>query len=101
MDSLGEVIELFWFLVFKCFFFDHNRFNLFALLDLPDSSVFGLGLLIFLTLGVDDNEKVSDCFEVHCLASTFNLEVDCLASTLDVEVDWANLLLSNSGSVEI
>jgi len=49
--------------------------NRFAFLDLPESTDFGLFLLISLTLGVNVDED-SDFLVVDCLDSVFDLEVD-------------------------
>lgn len=88
MGSLSEIVRLFWFLVFECLILDCKRFA-FLDLDLPESTDFGLFLLIPLK-GVSDDNEDSDF-----------LELDCLDSVFDLEVDWANSLLSGSGEVEI
>lgn len=89
MGSLSEIVRLFWFLVLECLILDCNRFA-FLDLNLPESTDFGLFLLISLTMGVNNDDEDSDF-----------LELDCLDSVFDLEVDWANSLLSGSGAVEI
>lgn len=77
MDSLLEIVRLFWFLAFECLFFARNRSNLLFLLDLPDSPDFRLLLSrISLTLGVDIMDELVDILAVDCLDSTFELEGD-------------------------
>jgi len=45
-------------------------------LNLPESTDFGLFLLISLTMGVSNDDEDSDFFELDCLDSVFDLEVD-------------------------
>jgi hypothetical protein len=49
--------------------------NRFAFLDLPESTDFGLFLLICLTMG-DNEDEDSDFLVLDCLDSVFDLEVD-------------------------